>query len=59
MLVDVPSNREQEFRAQVASITEGRPGSSAFAEATADSRPGYAPATGEKKSFVVQIVEKQ
>ena len=62
VLVDVPSNREQEFRAQIASITEERPGSSAFAKATAD-RPTPAtettPATGEKKSFVVQIVEKQ
>jgi hypothetical protein len=60
VLVDVPSNREQEFRAKVASIAEERPGSSAFAEATAD-RPTPAtemsPATGEKKSFVVQIVE--
>ena len=62
VLVDVPSNREQEFRAKVASITEEAPASSAFAEGTAD-RPTPAtetsPATGEKKSFVVQIVEKQ
>ena len=62
VLVDVPSNREQEFRAKVASITEETPASSAFAKATAD-RPTPAtettPATGEKKSFVVQIVEKQ
>ena len=62
VLVDVPSNREQEFRAQIASITEETPASSAFAKATAD-RPTPAtetsPATGEKKSFVVQIVEKQ
>jgi hypothetical protein len=60
VLVDVPSNREQEFRAKVASIAEERPASSAFAEATAD-RPTPAtemsPATGEKKSFVVQIAE--
>jgi hypothetical protein len=62
VLVDVPSNREQEFRARIASITEERPGSSAFAKATAD-RPTPATeatsATAEKKSFVVQIVEKQ
>ena len=52
VLVDVPSNREQEFRAQIASITKGRPASSnPAAEVT--------PATGEKKSFVVQIIEKQ
>jgi len=62
VLVDVPSNREQEFRAKIASIAEERPASSAFAEATAD-RPTpdteTSPATGEKKSFIVQIVEKQ
>ena len=60
VLVDVPSNREKEFRAKVASIAEERPASSAFAEATGD-RPTTAtemsPATGEKKSFVVQIAE--
>jgi hypothetical protein len=52
ILVDLPANRESEFRAAVASITEERPGSTTSAtEAT--------PATGEKKSFVVQIVQKQ
>jgi anti-sigma factor RsiW len=65
VLVDLPSNREQEFRAAINSIGGERPGSSAFAElpsqrfgvpgATAD-RP--APATAEKKSFVVKIVEE-
>jgi len=65
VLVDVPSNREQEFRASIASITAGSPGSSAFVQATADKpTPATAatatiPAAGEKKSFVVQIVEKQ
>jgi hypothetical protein len=62
VLVDVPSNREQEFRAQIASIAEERPASSASAKATADkTTPATetSPATGEKKSFVVQIVEKQ
>ena len=62
VLVDVPSNREQEFRAQIASLTGERPASSAFAKSTAD-RPTPAteatPTTGEKKSFIVQIVEKQ
>ena len=60
VLVDVPSNREQEFRAKIASSAEERPASSAFAEATADSptpATEMSPATGEKKSFVVQIVE--
>jgi hypothetical protein len=54
ILVDLSAHRESEFRAAVASIGGRSPGSSAFAEATTD-RP--TPATGEKKSFVVQIVE--
>ena len=66
VLVDVPSNREQEFRAAIESIDGKISGSSAFAEATAD-RPtpatiaspvtGNSPTTANKKSFVVQIVE--
>jgi hypothetical protein len=57
ILVDIPANRESEFRAAVASLERGgSPESSAFAEATADKPTS---ATGEKKSFVVQIVEKQ
>ena len=62
VLVDVPSNREQEFRAQIASFTEERPASSASAKATPDkTTPAteISAATGEKKSFIVQIVEKQ
>jgi len=54
VLVDLPSNRESEFRAAIASVSGGEPGSSALAEATA-AKP--TPATAEKKSFVVQIVE--
>ena len=54
ILVDLPANRESEFRMAVASIGGRSAGSSAFAEATAD-KP--TPAIGEKKSFVVQIVE--
>jgi len=53
VLVDLPSNREPEFRAAIQSIA-GAPGPSASAEATADKTPS---ATAEKKSFVVQIVE--
>src|SRR5437763_14900396 len=41
VLVDVPSNREQEFRAAIEAIGKEGPGSTI-------------PATGEKKSFVVQ-----
>ena len=62
VLVDVPSNREQEFRAQVASIAEKTTGSSASFIATADKPTPATEATsvtGEKKSFIVQIVEKQ
>jgi hypothetical protein len=66
VLVDVPANREQEFRAGMASIGKEGPGSSAFAKATADkpipattttTAKATVPATTEKKSFVVQIVE--
>jgi len=66
ILVDMPADRESEFRAAFASIQGGgsqkspagspEPGSSAYAEATGDR---LTPPTGEKKSFVVQIVEKQ
>ena len=65
VLVDVASNREQEFRAAIASIRDGTPKSAAFAEHTVSTstpmatEPGSTPpATAEKKSFVVQIVEK-
>jgi len=56
ILIDIPANRESEFRATVASIQGAKPESSAFAEATAD-KP--TPATNDKKSFVVQIEEKE
>jgi len=66
LLVDVPSNREQEFRAAIASIGREGPGASAFVKqpspnATAGSQTTAdksTPATAEKKSFVVQIVEQ-
>jgi anti-sigma factor RsiW len=61
VLVDVPSNREQEFRAAIESIGGERPGSTTPATATSPSttaEPGSTlPATVEKKSFVVHIVE--
>ena len=74
LLIDLPANREMEFRAAIASVageapgskTPVEPGSSAFAEATADKTPPATttplattttPATTEKVSFVVQIVE--
>jgi hypothetical protein len=56
VLVDVPANRESEFRNTVASMQRG--GSSTVS--ATPSEPGSpTPATGEKKSFVVQIIEKQ
>ena len=61
VLVDLPVSREQEFRAAIDSITGKIPASSAFADATADrATPATTtiPATVEKKSFVVQIVEE-
>ena len=60
VLVDLPANREQDFLAAMMSIGGKTPGSSAFAEGTADkptAATGTIPATAEKKSFVVQIVE--
>jgi hypothetical protein len=61
ILVDLPLNRETEFRAAIASIGGG-PASPPPATATspaASQGPGSTTtATGEKKSFVVQIVEK-
>jgi hypothetical protein len=68
VLVDVPSRKESEFRAALSYISGGAspPDSSGFAEATTDkptpataTQPGSPPpATAEKKSFVVQIVEQ-
>jgi hypothetical protein len=62
VLVDVPSNREQEFRAVIEAIGREEPGSSTSAKAMAD-KPTPTTATisptAEKKSFVVQIVEGQ
>jgi hypothetical protein len=52
VLVDVPSSREQEFRAVIAAISGNTPGSTPPATTTA-------PPTAEKKSFVVQIVQEQ
>ena len=50
ILVDLPANRESEFRAAVGSITGEKPGSTTPITTSTS-------ATGEKKSFVVQIVE--
>ena len=57
VLVDLPSSREPEFRAAISLIIGGPlPGSAP--PATASQQPGSTiPATDEKKSFVVQIVE--
>ena len=65
ILVDLPGNREQEFRTAIASIRDGTPKSTAFAEHTVSTstpvatEPGSTPpATAEKQSFVVQVVEQ-
>lgn len=64
VLVDLPGNKESEFRSAIASIQgDASPESSVSSpEASAEtttSEPGSAPpTTGEKKSFVVQITEK-
>ena len=53
VLVDLPPARESEFRAAIASIGGSNPESS-DSRTTADQQT---PATGDKKSFVVQIAE--
>ena len=56
VLVDVPSNREQEFRAAIKAIGSGEPESTP--QATTTESGSTIPATAEKKSFVVQIVKR-
>ena len=50
ILVDLPANRESEFRASIASIGGG--------PASPPPATGMSPAAAGKKSFVVQIVEE-
>ena len=58
ILVDLPASRESEFRGAVASIQGG-----GSAESRAPAKPpepgSPTPATDEKKSFIVQIVESE
>ena len=55
VLVDLPSNREPQFRAAISSMVAEAPPASA----TATQEPGSTiRSTGEKKSFVIQIVEQ-
>jgi hypothetical protein len=62
ILVDVPSNQESGFRNALASIGGGRPESTTPTPAStraATPEPGLSPpATADKKSFVVQIIEQ-
>jgi hypothetical protein len=51
VLVDLPSNRESEFRAAIASIANG------LANSSTPSPTETTAASSEKKSFIVQIVE--
>jgi hypothetical protein len=57
VLVDLPSNREPEFRAAILSIIGETPPRSAT-PATVQQPGSTIPATEEKKSFVVQVVEQ-
>jgi hypothetical protein len=58
ILVDLPAGRESEFRDAAASMQRGgSPGSPAPTKSPEPGSPTVA--TGEKKSFVVQIAEKQ
>jgi hypothetical protein len=57
VLVDLPSNREPEFRAAILSIVGEGPTRSAT-PATVQQPGSTIPATDEKKSFAVQIVEQ-
>jgi hypothetical protein len=57
VLVDLPPNRESEFRVAIASVATEKPGSPTAATTGQETPESTAPATAEKKSFVVQIVE--
>jgi anti-sigma factor RsiW len=58
VVVDIPPNRESEFRAAIASMAEGNVGASPSAKPPSQRFSGpRATPTAEKKSFVVQIVE--
>jgi anti-sigma factor RsiW len=56
ILVDVPYNRESEFRTAISSMAGGKPPGSAT-PATAQQPGSSVLVTAEKKSFVVQVVE--
>jgi anti-sigma factor RsiW len=58
VLVDLPSNRESEFRRAISSMVGQAAAPASATPATAAQEPGSSiPATGEKRSFVVQVVE--
>jgi anti-sigma factor RsiW len=58
VLVDLPSNRESEFRAAISSMVGQAAVPASATPATAPQEPGSSiPATEEKKSFVVQVAE--
>jgi hypothetical protein len=57
VLVDLPSNRDPEFRAAILTMVGETPGSPTPATATQPSGSTI-PAVAEKKSFVVQVVEQ-
>jgi hypothetical protein len=58
VVVDIPPNRESEFRTAITSMAEGNVGSLPFAKPPSQRFSGpQATATAEKKRFVVQIVD--
>jgi hypothetical protein len=58
VLVDLPSNRESEFRKAISSMVAGATPQSATPAPPTQEPGSTISATGEKKSFVVQIVEQ-
>jgi hypothetical protein len=58
VLVDLPSNRESEFRKAISSMVAGATLQSATPAPSTQEPGSTISATGEKKSFVVQIVEQ-
>src|SRR5215468_3330191 len=57
VLVDLPSNRETQFRTAISSIVAQAPPHSATPATPAQESGSTIPSTDEKKSFVVQITE--
>jgi hypothetical protein len=57
VLVDLPANRESEFRGAIASISGAAPEGAPRSSVSSTEQAPAPPPTAEKKSFVVQITE--